>query len=328
MTHSCPTCAAPVAGGGSGRCRSCLNRAALAREVSLQRELLGREECRAWLPEFAAWLHERAPKDTTLVTDFLRHIPFIVRVDTLLDSKAHCTAAWFLANIPVSEARSHLKFMRYLEECRGIELSEEAKLEAAEAERLTEWLKRARRKPYGPVIEAFAAKIAGRGFRPRTRRQYISTAATFCESAKVSDSGWTPAAMAAHLAKRPGQRANLGVFVSFCRDVMGWEVPDLPLPAARVAGATSVTRFRALLERVVAAGKGASIEEVERVIELAFALRRGGLVGATASLTKAGALHLTVHGEDFRVPARLRRLVEFWVEARSVGGKPAEETMR
>ncbi len=284
----------------------------------MQRELLGREECRAWLPEFAAWLHERAPKDTALVADFLRHIPFIVRVDTLLDSTPQCTAAWFLANISVSEGRSHLQFMRYLEECRGIELSEEAKLEAAEAERLAEWLKRAKRRPYGAVIAAFAAKIAGAPYRPRTRRQYISTAATFCESAKVSNAGWTHGAMTAHLAKRPGQRANLGVFVSFCRDVMRWEVPDLPLPTATVTNTPSVTRFKAMLEKVVATGKEAPIEEVERVFELAFALRRGGLVGASASRTKAGVLHLTIDGEHLRVPARLRRLVEIWAEKQQV----------
>lgn len=324
-THPCPECAAPVVGGGTGRCRSCLNHAALAREVSLQRELLGREECRAWLAEFAAWLHERAPKDTALVADFLRHIPFIVRVDTLLDSTPQCTAAWFLANISVNEARRHLQFMRYLEECRGIELSEEAKLEAAEAERLAEWLKRAKRRPYGAVIAAFAAKIAGASNRPRTRRQYVSTAAAFCEFANVSDSGWTHGAMTAHLAKRPGQRANLGVFVNFCRDMMGWDVPDLPLPTAKVANTPSVKRFKAMLEKVEAAGSGASTEDVERVLELAFALSRGGLAGATLSSTKAGVLQLTIDGEGFRVPARLRRLVEFWVAERSAAAKPTEE---
>lgn len=315
-SHLCPDCGIQVPGIGSGRCRPCLNRSALDREVALQRSTLTRVDARAWLPEFAAWLHRRAPGDPRLVSDFLKHVPFIARIDSMLDSADHLTEAWLLQHIPVNEARGHLQFMRFLTECHGIELGEDAKLEAVEAQRVAECLKCARRLPYSAVLEAFAEKIARGSYRPRTRRQYVVSAAALCQHAQVSAAGWKPEGVISYLAKRPGQRANLGVFMRFCSEEFGWTVPLLHPPAAPVVTAPTAKRFKALLEKVDAAGEEASFADLERLIEIAFGLRRGGLRFVSVQRTP-GHVRLEIEGTCYRVPRRLWRIVERWSAARS-----------
>jgi hypothetical protein len=315
-THPCPDCAKPVAGAGSGRCRACLNRAALGREVSLQLGGLERPECRAWLPDFAAWLHSRSPDSPILVRSFARHMAFIARIDATLGSDARVTANWLLSQFSVSDMRQHLQFMRYLDENHGISLSDEAKDEAAEEERIRECLMRARRQAFKDVAEAYATHLMGRELPVRTRRQYLSTAIAFCEQAKVVDQAWSAESTLKYLGKRPGQRANLGVFVTFCRQVMGWDVPDLPAPPALKEDSPLAKRLRQLMQNVESAGELASTAQRERVIELAFALPRGCLAMASVEQTDRGVVHLVINGARYRVPGGLKPTLEAWALAR------------
>lgn len=316
VTHPCPDCAGPVAGAGSGRCRPCLNRAALGREVSLHLGGLERSECRGWLPDFAAWMHARSPDSPILVRSFARHMAFVARIDSLLSGDQRVTGDWLLSRFSVSEMRRHLQFMRYLDETHGISLSEAAKQEAAEDERIRECLMRARRQAFKDVAEAYASHLTACELPVRTRRQYLSAAIAFCEQAKVVDQAWSAESTLKYLAKRPGQRANLGVFVTFCRQVMGWAVPDLPSPPAPKADSPSAKRLRQLMQNVESAGELASSAQRERVIELAFALPRGCLAMASVEQSNRGVVHLVINGARYRVPGALRKTVEAWASAR------------
>lgn len=317
--HPCPDCAQPVPGGGLGRCRSCLNRAALGREVSLHLGGLDRSECRDWLPDFAAWLHARSPDSPSLVRSFARHMAFIARVDSTLGSDERVTASWLLSHFAVNEMRRHLQFMRYLDENHGISLSDAAKHEAAEEERIRECLMRARRQAFKEVAEAYANHLISRELPVLTRRQYLSTAIAFCEQAKVVDQAWPAESTLKYLAKRPGQRANLGVFVTFCRQVMGWSVAELPAPPALQAHSPLAKRLRELLQNLESAGELGSIAQRERVIETAFALPRGSLATASVEQSNRGVLHLVINGSRYRVPGGLRTTLEAWASARKPG---------
>lgn len=277
---------------------------------------LDHAECGGWLPDFAAWLHARSPDSPMLVRKFVRHVSFVARIDSLLSGDQRVTEDWLLSRFSVSEMRRHLQFMRYLDEIHGISLSEAAKQEAAEDERIRECLMRARRQAFKEAAEAYANHLMDRKLPVRTRRQYLSTAIAFCEQAKVVDQAWSAESTVKYLAKRPGQRTNLGVFVSFCRQVMGWGVPDLPALPALKADSPSAKRLRELMQNVVSAGELASTAQRERVIELAFALPRGCLATASVEQSNRGVVHLVINGARYRVPGGLKKTLEAWASAR------------
>lgn len=312
-SHSCPDCGGEVLGNGNGRCRSCLNLIRLGHEVALQSTLLTREDCKAWLSDFAEWLHARTPHDPALAGDFLKRVPFIARLDSMLDAEPQCSGAWLLKNISVSEMRRHELFMRYLAERHGIELSKEAKLEAAESERLAECIRHSVGKVWGPLIEDFAYKLSKGGYRTRTQRQYVSAAAALCKNTQVTGDGWKPELMTKYLAKKPGQRGNFGVFFRYCEKYCGWSAPAMPARDRPNRDAPAVKRFKLMLKKVEGAKELAAISDIERLIEIAFALAPNDLQGASL-VQQQDVTHLVIEGRRHRVPKLLRPVVDRWLE--------------
>lgn len=310
-SHPCTGCGREVPGGGTGSCRGCLNQRALEREVALQALTLSRVDCKQWIAGFADWLHERAPEDPGLVQDFGRHVEFFVRLDTLLDDQEACTPDWLLANVPVRELRAHLQVTRYLEERGGIALTARAKQDAIERDRIADVLRHASAAPFRTVFDAFAAKLVERGCALATQRQYLATALAFCQAAQVADGGWSPDALATYLAAHPGQRLNLGVFVRFCQTHYGWRVEGLPPAAGESQPSRSGLRFRAALAKVQEQGDAAPTGAIERILEQAFALRRGGLRHACIE-EKGKSIHLAVDGQRHRIPKPLHALTLLW----------------
>ena len=278
----------------------------------MQSALLTREDCKAWLSDFAEWLHARTPHDPALAGDFLKRMPFIARLDSMLDTEPQCSGAWLLKNISVSEMRRHELFMRYLAERHGIELSKEAKLEAAESERLEACIRHSVGKVWGPLIEDFAYKLSKGGYRTRTQRQYVSAAAALCKYTQVTGDGWKPELMTKYLAKKPGQRGNFGVFFRYCEKYCGWSAPAMPASDRANRDAPAVKRFQVALKKIEEAGELAAVSDIERLIELAFALRPGELQGT--SVVQAGnTIYLQIEGRRHRVPKQLRPLVDRWL---------------
>lgn len=316
--HPCPDCSKAVAGGGNGRCRSCINKIAVQREVEFQVLTLARSDCQEWLRDFALWLHARSPDDPGLVTDFVRHLPFFERIDALLDDQPDCTEAWLLAAIPAREMRRHQQVMSFLREHVGLVLSPEARREATEAGRIADLLRRAHGAPYGPVVRAFANVLSGRGCRLVTQRQYLSTAIAFCDEAEVVDAGWTGDALAQYLDRHPGQRLNVGVFIGFCQNDLGWNVSTLPpTPAAAKPSGRTADRFRAELDKLTAQGSEARDAEIGRLLARAFAVRPK--VVDEAEMERRGAsLYLVLPDGRHRVPRALHDLALQW-QAKKIG---------
>lgn len=324
VSHPCPGCERDVPGSGAGRCRACLNRRALDREVALQTLTLSRADCQHWMAGFAGWLHERAPEDPGLIKDFGRHAGFFVRLDTLLDQEPACTPEWLLAHIPVRELRAHLQVTSFLEERVGIVLSAEAKRDAVERERIAELRRHASTAAFGTVIDAFAQKLVERGCALLTQRQYLSTALAFCRAAGVAGAPWGVGAVATFLAAHPGQRLNLGVFIRFCQTSHGWQVEGLPPPGSNARQTRSAERFRAAFAKVREQGDAAPVSAIERLLEQAFALRRGELRAAGIE-EKGESIYLAVGGHRHRIPKALRALAQRWQMAQAtVASEPSQ----
>lgn len=298
-------------GRGRGRCRACINRAALDREVALQVLTLTRADCRDWLPAFATWLFQRAPEDPGLVADFNRHVEFIARLDSLLDDAPKCSSEWLLKNIAVSDMRAHLQVMKFLEERFGLLLPTEAKREAAERERCAAILRRVQSKPYCAAIEAFAESLHARGCSPLTQRQYLSTAAAFCDAANVKADTWEASAPSAFVSLVPGQRINLGVFVRFCQKVLAWSVEGLPSLERISKNTRSAQKLQKAIRRIESHGEAATKLMLASALESAFALRRGQLRNAEILLQKA-SLYLVLDGEHHRIPRSLQSIALRW----------------
>lgn len=314
--HPCPDCGGEVPGNGYGRCRSCLNLIRLGREVALQSTLLAREDCKTWLQGFADWLHARSPHDPALASDFLKRMPFIARLDSMLDAEPQCSEAWLLRNISVSEMRRHQLFMHFLAERHGVVLSEEAKLEAAESERLAECIRHSLGKIWGPLIEDFAYKLSKGGYRTRTQRQYVSAAAALCKHTQVTGDGWKPELMSKYLAKKPGQRGNFAAFFRYCEEYCGWSAPAMPPRDRPSRDAPAVKRFQVALKKIEEAGELAALSDIERLIELAFALKSGETQGASVVQVR-GVAHLELGGRRHLVPKPLRPIIDRWSGLRS-----------
>lgn len=300
-----------IPGRGAGRCRGCLNFSALEQEVALQVLTLTRTESVRWMQSFATWLYARTPEDPGLVRDFQRHVPFFARLDALMDMPKACTDTWLLEHIPVREMREHLQVIRFLEDQVGIVLTPAQKRESVERDRLAELVRLARERPFEHIIVAFAEALASRGCKLGTQRQYVATAVAFCESAGVGAGGWNEQASTQFLQKVPGQRANLSVFFKFCQDTNGWTCAELPVVPAAVPDAAVVRRFQALWQQAEAAGEVATRPQLARLIEQAFALKRGALERAQVVEVRSTP-YLALDGNRHRIPSALRTLVSRW----------------
>lgn len=296
IVHACPDCGDAVSGGGNSRCRSCANKVALDRELNLTAAIFVHEWSATLWRRFGAWLHVRQSSKPNLIGLLRSHQIYFERIDATFSSVLDLTEASLLRLFGTATLRAHLLPTRFLAEQLDIQVSAEAKLDAAERARIDELLQASKREPWGAYVQSYLAELDRDGLSLRSIRMYLSTANQFASYAGLTQRPWTTGQIERFVAARPGTRNNLSRFVSFCRQSQGWDVVMPRKGSTSIAPikhpAQSVSKLAKLIKKIDASGMDQADRKMLREV-LATAL--GIPVSAIEELSSAH-FRLTTEG--------------------------------
>lgn len=318
VSHSCPDCSVAVPGAGNARCRGCQNRVLILRESGLTAHALTHPWVRDLYLRFAVWLHERMAASPRLLGSFRSHHFFFERIDAQFARIGELTSSAMLKAFGPAELRKHLLVMQFLDAALGISIDEQNKADFAEQERIAAKIVESSRHPWGRVVADYSSALAQSEIAIRTQRMYLSAAVAFCGAVTFKNGGpWSEDGARHFLAKKPGNRANLTRFFSFCRQKYGWDVamPQLDSTKQRPRLPRTVRELRTLLREIDAAGiENARMETLARVIAKSLGLRIGVIMSLSpAQLLDDGERYvLIVNGERIHIPEQLEEIATLY----------------
>lgn len=264
---------------------------------------------------FATWLHQNQPASPSLLRKFMSHHSFFERIDAQFVEVGDLTAAELLGVYGPAELRKHLLVMRFLETTLGLTFTEQEKQDSADKERIAAKLADSSRHPWGAVIRDYAAVLAVSDVTVRTQRMYVSTAEAFCNAVMFDgDAPWSEQDAQRFLKRKPGTRANLVRFVSFCRGKYNWSVvlPSSSLSKSASKPPRTIRELKKLLKEVKAVGvENAQAGTLAKVIAKSFGTRIGTILALSPEQISGGEgnLVLSINGESIDVPMELEEIV-------------------
>ena len=284
-SHLCPGCGSDVPGKGKSQCRACLNKAAVAKEVRLTRALFAREWVELLWTRFASWMYNRTPESPRVLSVLRKHQSFFERLDAAFASPLDVTGASLLQLFGTARLRSHELPVRFFAEQLDVRVSEEAKGESSEQERINETLIAARREPWVALLHSYNQELLESAVSTRSRRMYLSGAALFCRYAGLDNAAWQPGTLERYLVEKPGARNNLSPFVTHCWKAKGWDV-GMPVKGANVAALAdpvrSAQKLRDTIRKIDSEGlENASLEELGSVLSVSLGLAKKVVLSPT-----------------------------------------------
>lgn len=311
--HPCPDCGEVQAGGGLGRCRTCLNRDSLEREGRLAALTVSRPWVQQAIVEFAKWLCKERPGDPKLRTLFQSHTPFFERLDAAFESPDALSATAMLDHYSVAGLRKHLIPMSFMRAHFNFQISADQKNEHVERQRIDDILRKSKRCVWLDDLIAYQNWLDENKRPLRTQRLYLSTAAGFLSTLKTKLAEATDTQVRAYLIKTPGVRNNLSGFLRFARKK---QLATLTLPALDELPnrqPESAKRLRILLDRISKHDTEAPNALLERAVSVAFGLSPRELrTGGWFADASDNQVVLRNKAESLEVPQELVSIVERW----------------
>lgn len=311
-THACPSCSVAVPGTGASRCRGCLNRESVLREVRLTQHVFSNQWTReAWL-HFADWLLARSPESPKLLAQLRAQQALFERLDAAFASSNDVREPALLQAVGSALLRTHLLGMRFLETHFGIVVSNAARAESSDQERINEILNSARHETWFQVLASYHENLAASALGTRTRRMYLSTAKSFLQARGPQDLPWRPRELERYMNTNPGARNSLGGFVRFCREKLNWQVsmPGKGPHVEPLAGAVeAVMKLANLLAEVGETGlSNLNKETIIDILSTALGLspeRMHEITSDNLAVSAQGFITLTVGAELVAIPEEL-----------------------
>lgn len=326
LSHACPSCGCHVAGKGNGRCRSCLNKDRMEKEISLQRLTLARVGVQDLYGRFGRWMYERNAANPFLLKKFRAQYPLFEYLDALPDDITQdLDGDRMMFVIGVDRLRKHLLIKKFLTEAVGISFDGHTQEAIAERARIERKFRAIRSSPYVTLLENYFDWLSQHGLPIRTVRLYLRAAEKLCDFYQISEQmQLTTKQVDKFLAKNSGSRASLSRFISYCGSVLGWTVSMPSKPKATKMPAMVATLKR-LLAQVAAEGAENCKEDVlARIIAHLFGLRRHDLNNSVWSVMYQDQdIYMQRHNESFRVPPEAESVVEAWVGRRASKSRSA-----
>lgn len=319
-THACPDCKTLLPGLGKSRCRACLNRIAVEREVKLTATLFRQEWVAILWSRFATWMHARSPANPKLLGMIQRHQPFFERIDAGFASAMELTGAVLLQMFGTAALRRHPLPTAFLAEQLDIHVDSSDKEDVAEFSRINELLISAKGEPWCELLHVYHRALMTCEVSLRSVRMYLSSAAHFCASAKIGSEAWVGGALERYLDAKPGARNNLSRFVSFCRQTQGWAV-HMPAKGILVRPLPNPVCSARKLRDLIHKANSTGMENAPRDVLVAILAEALGFTRATVASSTANDFRVTTDAvvyccgqERIRIPQELepyaRRLAE------------------
>lgn len=325
--HACPSCGIALPGSGHGKCTACLNEERIARETAVQTLALEREWAKDAYRGFGRWLLEAQSSKSSLAKVFIRHFSFFARLDASTADPAVLIGNGLLEHFSVAELRRHDLPVRFLSQNAGVALEEEAKLEHIERGRIAEKLISVRREPSSAILKRYVEWLEGQQTPKRTIRLYLTAASQLCLAERLSeDRPCLEDQLQRFLRKRPGLRASLFRWISFCRLVLSWDIQMPAAPPRKQGPHRTVRELSALLAKIEDVGvERAPLGLLQRTIAKAFGFTIQHMSPSRWTLrTQDDEVHLSDVTESVRVPTAMRELVTVWM--RRVSQRPESDS--
>jgi hypothetical protein len=242
--------------------------------------------CRDLYVAYALWLGEHQAHLPIVAQRFAKHFALFQRLDAAFETLEEITAESLVANIPPAETRAYVWPMRFLMNHRGIILSRRTKQERCETDRCEAIVERTRDEPWAGLLHAYATWLTAEETSLLTKRLYLRAAESFCQAAELdSTSAWSAPTLISYLRRHRGHRASLCRFVSYCRDVVGWDV-SMPSKAAvgvvEAVNPETVDRLQHALSHTTAKGvEVASVSDLQRALGIALGFTQQELAAST-----------------------------------------------
>lgn len=310
-THACPDCNAQLPGRGRSRCRACLNRSAVEREVKLTSALFRQNWAAVLWARFAFWMYKRSPANPKLLGMIQTHQSFFERIDASFASALELTAPVLLQSFRTAALRRHQLPMQFLAEQLEVHVDHAAKADVSEFSRINEVLISSKREPWSQLLQVYHRSLLSGDLALRSVRMYLSSAALFCASAHVGSQAWAAGALERYLDAKPGARNNLSRFVAFCRKSQGWDV-HMPAKGALVRPLAdpvrSARKLRDLIRKLDSAGiENATRADLVAVLAEALGCGKATVARSTAAdfVVSADAIIYHLGEEQIRLPREL-----------------------
>lgn len=272
---------------------------------------------------FAHSLWERKKDSPGLAKLYQAHQPMLQRLDASYAEIVEISPDTLLRDFGTATLRKHLLVRRYLEEALSIKVSQSSREDAADRDRIKVKLAEHGGKPWGSLLKEYASWLEGFEISTRTRRLYLTTAATFCAEIKLGPSGWTETQVQRHLLRHPGAYSNLLRFIGFCSEVLGWKAllpPQSHILNIRTKTPATVVRLRKLLDMVNAKGPEHVPDSVLcRVLALSFGLTVAKMKSIPReNFTADGSgLKFKVDSDSIEIPTGLIAIAQAYLQGRA-----------
>ncbi len=224
-THNCPECGTTVNGAGSARCDGCSIKSRLRREVEQQLPIFQRSWVADLYRQYGEWLLIKNVPTGALPKKAGKAAGFFLAIDGDAQVRQPLIAADLLRIFDTKALRANLNATDFVCEHYGLSIDKDARNEARDLALIEARLSAADSKPWGPLLREYRVWLTGK--QTRTVSQYLGVAEAFCESAQL-EGPFSQEQLLAYLAKVPGARATISVWVTFVQKCYGWQVTMPP----------------------------------------------------------------------------------------------------
>ncbi|MBA0239828.1 hypothetical protein [Stenotrophomonas maltophilia] len=146
---------------------------------------------------------------------------FFLAIDGDAQVRQPLIAADLLRIFDTKSLRANLNATDFVCEHYGLSIDKDARNEARDLALIEARLSAADSKQWGPLLREYRVWLTGK--QTRTVSQYLGVAEAFCESAQL-EGPFSQEQLLAYLAKVPGARATISVWVTFVQKCYDWQV--------------------------------------------------------------------------------------------------------
>lgn len=320
--HNCPQCGVRIPGNGNGKCIGCLNSIRLEKEAILLASSLSHDWAKSLCIGFANWLWQRHKQAPNLCARYRANHLIVQQLDATFVEVADVSSKALLSNFGTATIRRHLLLFQYLQEALGFHISQQEKSDASDAQRIHQNLLDNRNEPWASILKGYVGWLEDQNVSLRTRRLYLSTAASFCRAVKLKPPSWNDKSAHKFLQTNPGCVANTSKFVTYCKNVLGWsaEMPKVSHNRSSAKLPKTVSRLKLLLAQVKESGLERSDQNTLcSILAISLGIKSSLLknIHSSSFIQIDDALFLRVENESIKLPETLISIAQAYVDLRN-----------
>ncbi|WP_312706861.1 hypothetical protein [Stenotrophomonas sp.] len=197
----------------------------MRREIEQQLPIFQRSWVADLYRQYGEWLLAKSVPTGALPKKAGKAVGFFLAIDGDALVRQPLIAADLLRIFDTKALRANLNATDFVCEHYGLSIDKDARNEARDLALIEARLSAADSRPWGPFLREYRVWLTGK--QTRTVSQYLGVAEAFCESAQL-EGPFSQEQLLGYLAKVPGARATISVWVTFVQKCYDWQVTMPP----------------------------------------------------------------------------------------------------